>query len=959
MDATHLIDRTGAGSVIHSSTVAEEHFVDLSHTDPLAAFCFAVGVLSIVLIAASIGSARLKSRFKWLGTMGGKFALILVGAFFLLLPIAIHLPGSHGDLWPGLAQAVPATFYFTVNITGVAGELEEWTPVIHQVMGDGLLSLLYYQVLCFYTVAAPVMLALTAVDIFANGFTGLLLFAESAKKSVLGRDIYVFYDLNDNTVTLAKDLLDHVQKGGRRRRSMPLLVFCDLTSAAVADGNGMAQQVREEAYGCATVVFTPLGLESVPNHLARWTQTRCNVYYLVISDDTDDNVRATIGLCDTLTSQMVSWEMGSRAWDVERVGDRPSLTDRTRRYAGNIHVWCAHSNADDDLIFDSLPRRRPDEEIVVRLLRRHRDQGSKEERRRRIVDGLSPLMVRVRNLVEVRLLSEERQVVWDTLVNHPLTDVLDPVDVSQGLVPRQRLVVLVLGVGSFGAEAVRAAFWFGRLPGVELRIVGVDREAGRRLGELAAMWPDLMAERVPEGEPSCLADLAEPVADGGGKGDPSPTVCLVQADARTDDLSPLLAGKEVGALCWGPDGAGTCPVSLGRGSRVYAVTCLGDDELDLDVALRLHRTLSERVLDGTLDEATPPQCNPLVSVLVRSEEVLESVRNISGGEEQFGLVPFGSTEDAFSYDSILAAPWEDASVNLQAAYDAAQAAAAGRTTEVGRGRAMEDYNAYEVKKLSNRAATRFTFYRLWCLGLGDGAQHDVSGELQGRWLAKLGVAPILERLAAGDADAVATLAGVRPGPTGTGADDRAARRKALADEDASVRSRHPLLCAMGDLEHARWCAFLRANGWRAVEGGFDGLERTMAFVGRSPRPGMPLPHESMRLMRHYYLVDDPADYRDRGADCRDDPAACDRMVVAECLRILSRGYVAPEVGLPKGGGKSTADGRGDGTPGAGQAAGRAHDGTPSQEKPAVPGGGEDGGPGKAGSGGGNAAGAQS
>ncbi|GJM55746.1 hypothetical protein ATOP_14010 [Granulimonas faecalis] len=939
MDTTHLIDKTGAGSVIHSSTVAEERFVNLSHTDPLAAFCFAVGVLSIVLIAASIGSARLKSRFKWLGTMGGKFALILVGAFFLLLPIAIHLPGSHGDLWPGLAQAVPATFYFTVNITGVAGELEEWTPVIHQVMGDGLLSLLYYQVLCFYTVAAPVMLALTAVDFFANGFTGLLLYVESAKKSVLGRDIYVFYDLNDNTVTLAKDLLDHVQKGGRRSRSMPLLVFCDLSSAAVADGNGMAQQVREEAYGCATVVFTPLGLESVPGHLARWTQTRCNVYYLVVSDDTDDNVRATIALCDTLTSQMVSWEMGARAWDVDRVGARPSLTDRTRRYAGNIHVWCVHGNPDDDLIFDSLPHRRPDEEVLARLFRRNRGHGSKEERRRRIVEGLSPLMVRVRDLVEVRLLSEERQVVWDSLVSHPLTEVLDPVDVSAGLVPRQRLVVLVLGVGSFGAEAVRAAFWFGRLPGVELRIVGVDLEAGKRLGELAAMWPGLMAERVPEGEPSCLADLAEPLAEDGAEGKALPTVCLVQADARTEDLSPLLAGKEVEALCWGPDGAGTCTVSIGRESRVYTVTCLGDDEVDLDVSLRLHRTLSERVLAGTLDEATPPQCNPLVSVLVRSEEVLESVRNISGGEERFGLVPFGSTEDVFSYDSILAAPWEDASVNLQAAYDGAQAAAAGRPTEVGRGRAMEDYNAYEVRKLSNRAATRFTFYRLWCLGLGDGAQRDVSGELQGRWLAKLGVAPVLERLAAGDACAVAALAGVRPGPAGTGAEERAARRRALAAGDARLRSEHPLLCAMGDLEHARWCAFLRANGWRALEGGFDGLERTMAFVGRSPRPGKPHPHESMRLMRHYYLVDDPATYRDHGADCADDPAACDRMVVAECLRILSHGYVAPKVGLPRGGAPA--------------------DGGAERERPAAPGGREDGGPGKAGSGGGNATGAQS
>ena len=898
MDASHIIDKTAADSVIHSSTVAEERFVDLSHTDPMAAFCFAVGVLSIVLIAASIESAWLKSRFKWLGTMGGKFAIILVGAFFLLLPIAIHLPGSSGKLWPGLAEAIPATFYFTVNITGVAGELEEWTPVIHQVMGNGLLSLLYYQVLCFYTVAAPVMLALTAVDIFANGFTGLLLYVESVKKCFFGRNIYVFYGLSDNTVTLAKDLLDHVQKGAKREKPMPLLVFCNLSSAAVADGNSMAEQVREQAYGSATTIFTPLGLESVPNHLSRWTQSRCNVYYLVISDDTDGNVQAAISLCDALTSQMVSWEMAARSWDASRVGSRPALSRRTRRYAASIHVWCAHSNADDNLIFDSLPHRKPDEQIVVRLLKRSRGAGSKEERRRRIEDDLAPLLVRVRNLVEVRLLSEERQVVWDTLETHPLTCVLDPQDVSGGLVARQRLVVLVMGLGSFGSEALRATFWFGRLPGVELRIVGVDKNAEQRLGELAASWPGLMAERVAEGEPSCLASLARPVVQNAKPGAPAPTVCLVQGDARTEDLAGLLAGKTVQGMCWGKDGVETCDVCIGPQSRVYAMVCLGDDELDLDVALRLHRTLSERVLAGTLDAATPPQRNPLVSVLVRSEEVLESVRGIAGGEERFELVPFGSTEDAFSYDSILAAPWEDASVNLQAAYDAAQAAAAGRPTEVGHGRAMEDYNAYEIKKLSNRAATRFTFYRLWCAGMGDGAQSDVSGELAGRWLHKLGVAPILERLAAGDADAVATLAGIRPAPSGTGDSERAARRKALADEDARIRAEHPLLCAMGDLEHARWCAFLRANGWQGVDGGFEELERTMAFVGRTQRPGSPYPHESMRLMRHYYLTDDPNAYRDRGADCQDDPAARDRMVVAECLHILSHGYVPPKVGLP-------------------------------------------------------------
>lgn len=925
MDAKDLLHKTDPTSVIHTTGVAEQRFVDLSQTDPMAAFCFAVGVASIVLILAGVFSARLKSRFKWLGTMGGKFAIILVGAFFLLLPIAMHMHGSDGTLWPGLSQAIPAAAYFVVSITGFSGELELWTPVIHDIMGNGLLALMYYQVLCIYTVAAPLMMALTAVDIFANGFTGMLVFAESLKKCVLGRRIYVFYDLNDNTATLAGDLLSHVQRGsGHRRSSMPLLIFCNMDTGATADGNSLAQQVREQAYGCATVVFTPLGLESIPGRMAGLTQLRCETFYLVISDDTDDNVQAAIGLTDALTSQMVSWEMERRHWDVQRIGDDPGLSDHTRRYAQNIHVWCAHSNPDDDLIFDSLPHRKPDEEVVERLLRHHRGRGPKGERRRHIVDGLSPLLVRVRDLVEVRLLSEEREVVWDTLVRHPLTDVLDPVDVSTGAAPYQQLVVLVLGLGSFGREMVRATFWFGRLPGVELRIIGVDLDGGRAAGEMAASWPALMAERTPAGTPTVAADLAEHlVATVPTGADAVPTVSVVTADARSGELSDILSGGPFTATCLGDHGLEQVTQKIGPESRVYAVVCLGDDELDLDVALKVQRTLSLRVFDKTLAEAVAPSANPLVSVLVRSQEVLESVRGMAHGEERFALIPFGSTEDAFSYRSILSAPWEDAAINLEAAYDAARSTVAGTDdAPVSRVGAMESFNAYEFKKLSNRAATRFTFYRLWCLGVR-ASRDDVSEELEAHWLAKLGVGDTLQRLGMGDDEAMELLCGHRFGDHRTfSAEDRKARVAELADADAALRGRYPTVCAMADLEHARWCAFLRANGWGGAGDDFEELQRLVAFAGIHPKEKLPYPHESSGLLRHYYLVDDPATFRDHGAECRDDPAAYDRLVTVEALRVLRRGFMEPIV-----------PGLGNGIPGIGAEKARNGEGTRAPKGP--------------------------
>lgn len=892
LSATAEADATAA---IDTSRQMSERLAEVSATDPLAAVCFLIGVGCVVAIILSVASDRFKSQVKWLGTMAGKFAMILLGGFFLLLPIAMHTTAGSGYLWPKLGESVPAAAYLMFETMGFSADLSDWTVTIHTIMGNGALAELYFWLLAFYTVASPVALALTAMDVLMNGLTGFMVYFESWKKCVRRRDIYVFYGLDDNTSTLALDLLGQVadKSSDNPRDRMPLLIFCNV-EGSTGEGDSLVQQVRQDAYGCATVIFTPMPLENIPNRLAPPTQTRCNVYYLVLSDDTDENVQATIRLCDQLTTQMMVWEMIGRRWDVRNIEPKPQLRPRTEAYARNVRVWCVHDNPDDDLIFDSLPQRKPDDQLMVHLLRHNADRGSADKRRPHIETALQPLMVVVRNLVEVRLISEQREVVWDTLTTNPLTQVLDPVDVSQDIVPFQRLVVVICGLGSFGLEALRACFWFGRLPGVELRIVGVDRRARDVAQHMAAAWPELVFERVPEGMPSVRPDLERPLTDASGS-DAVPTVCFMEADARSLAMHDLLDGTPVQGFSIGPEGEEPETIVVGDSSRIYVMVMLGADDLSLDAALRLERTLSRRALAGRLSAGSPPAQNPLVSVLVRNQEVLESVRDVTHGDEQFSLRPFGSTQEAFSYERILGAPWEDAAINLQAAYTQARRVAQGLDSQVTHAEAMEAFNSYEIKKLSNRAATRFTPYRLWCVGLEANGGFP-SEEAAAQWADKLGTQALAVSLTGRDETAVRLLCGIDFPDRGLSQEDRDKRVALLRSVEEAEAKEYPVVCSLGDLEHARWCAFLRAQGWSAVDGGFDALERMVSFVGLQDDPARPYPHESMRLMRHYYLVDDPAAYRMRGAECRGDPAAYDRAIVTQAVRAMRREVIEPEYG---------------------------------------------------------------
>lgn len=904
----HLLHLTEGNPVEH-------HFIEIAQTDPVGAAGFVLSFLCLGLLVASVLSDRLKSHVKWTGTIGGKLALIMVGAFFLILPLDLHtkIRGT-GLVWPHLSGAIPSSIYVTVQMLVMQVDLATWSAAIESFMGTGPLSHLYIWLITFYCVASPIALALTAVDVFLNGVTGLVLWGDSFKKALRRRDVYVFYGLSENTVTLACDLLAHVSSDeADRRERMPLLIFCNVVNGQNIANDGLAQKVRTAALRAGTVVFTPLTLSSVPEHLSPSCRRRCTINYMLLSDDTRTNVREAVGLLNTLMGEMVAWELAARGWDASAIGDSPTLLARTKAYAARQHIWVTHSNPDDDLIFDTLPDQAPDDQIMMRLMRHHIRRGRGPGRRERIDRQLTPLQAEVRALIEMRLLSDQREVIWNALDDMALTSVLDPVDVAGGIVPQQLLVVVVAGMGSYGVEAIRAIFWFGRLPGVELRIIAMDLHGKVALGKVMASWPDLAAERTPTASmglgPQDTAGKDAPVTADGTQGEadgkagghgcgrpkdrPYPTLVALEGDCQGPLFTDLLEGERVSGWAAGTDGLESVDVSIPDEARVYTMVVLDEDQRDLDVALRVHRVLSHRILKGRLAVPAPGVENPVVALRLQNQEVLDSIREVAGDSEHMALHPFGSVAMTYSWNTIFAAPWDKGALNLQAAKDDAWALVMGGDGRETRARAMERFNAQEVRRLDDRAAVRFTPYRLWCLGLGSD-EGLLEPELHRRWIEKLGMVGVGTDVEKGDKLAMGLICGQAYGPKGWDAAARQGRVEAHRQMERQIRDRWPVAYEMGILEHRRWCAFMAAQGWQGVEGGFEGLQAMDRLVGLVPDPEHPYPHLSQRLRRDYYLVANPTEYGERGAQCGDSPEAQDRLLVAESLRAMAGQIVAPD-----------------------------------------------------------------
>lgn len=629
--------------------------------------------------------------------------------------------------------------------------------------------------------------------------------------------------------------------------------------------------------------------------------------------------------------------------------------DRLRQASTRLSLFCLESNENNGLVFDNLTGR----DNTGDLLELYPKAGG--------AAGAAALkeFERVqRTLFDLQLLNGAQEDVYDLLTEHPLFDALEPIrlvphDGSAKVIRRdddeaspdflQNLTVLIVGCGDYGTQALKACFWMGRLAGVELRVVVVEsKDARGKARRLLQEYPDMMRETIPAGHCSCRVDAAT-----GSLKDTIPTIRFCEMDATSYDFERLVDGASVSSLAVAADATlredGDPVVSrpperlIDNDAHLYAVVCTGSSTDNLNIALSIRRRVEERRIRLRIRESTPLPSTPVIATAIKDEEVFRSVECLAKkGDDEADIYPFGSLVQLYSYRRLTGSPFQAMTLDLQALYSAVNKHrdGIGSSDPFGvspqpRSTVRREFNSAEVKKLSNKTSARFAPYRVWMLGLygasgtawediASFADLDTLGTeagdhafelLEGAYLDALGLAGEHGVDAADVHDLVFGKVPSQRAPMGGQGENRVVDPHGTTMRDAYLRlqSAYPVLFAQASVEHARWCAFYRSEGWRDLaacasrptdeiparsrgeatwidaddESRIQGERRCLFEVcGARERDGVLKPngHQSGALKLHYYLCDSTSELIRRGVDCWDDPFPYDRNIVIQCLK---------------------------------------------------------------------------
>ena len=813
-----------------------------------------VMIALMVLYAMAYSLPRLAGVHDVMAGVGGEQVIHgeAIDGYFTLDSPASDLIGALA----GLAESVYAIM-LAMGIQADAGGPIELTRSFVGSLGaplPDLLTYVYSLLLVLLNAVAPLSLAAVAVtQVWTILRRWQLVGMRRGHTSA-----YLMSGLGDAEIALAKSTFDRFADD---RSGRPLIIFCNVSSSERDEHGDIIDVLSDKARGSA--IFTHRGITEVladlerPVHLLFWTLKSPfkQVFCFCLGDDYAVNVTNAIDVIGIITDRAAEVDELTGASPLDELElnddeDGPRDADdsaqcalyarfeRARTDARRYHVYCMHANQENELVFDSLAHGSTDDSVA---------------------DALSRPLCLVRLGVEVRLISRAREQAYDLLTHHPLYDVLERPDYRTDTsahfaedfmadAPTQQLYVFVAGLGSYGLEVLKGAYWIGRMRGVETRIVGIDQMGTEIDDSLKVTCPEMMTERFADG---------------------SPVVRIVEAHAFTPAFDEVLR-------------------DVPRNARIYAVVTLGDDQLNLNVALAMRRTFDDMLRDRVLDHrSSTGRCQaefPLIMPLINSSELFEAAdRMTSDRAEAFRLEPFGKTEEVFSYHNIVDEPWERYALAMNAAYrevwewrEGRMRGKRGFDAQLGRADIAAEYAEYEIKKLSNRTNVRHIPYRLWCLGIDATEYLSSEGDLLGG-----GIDLAWWRLLMGyDVEGAELLMSHHKGIVvrdGEKVCDPVAMRR----EQDELRAAYPVVCALADLEHERWLAFYRSEGWRDL---------TIAECDRLVELGLIARrkvHQSPKLRLHCYLCSNE-ELLERGIALEDDPYTYDRAAVMETPRILKQ-----------------------------------------------------------------------
>ena len=786
-------------------------------------FCAAFAVIAPLSLAAYGAASLRRARDEGSSAESGSRMWVMAAVVLTISSYVLIAPPTLScKPW---AEALVGNVFNTVDIILFKGSQDGFVSMTHDALGYGAFATFYAILIELYVLAVPFVVSVTALGVFVSNLTYWKVRWACRHK----REIFVFNGITPETEALATDI------GRRARSERAALIFCGVSKEKRNENSALIQRLRKaERF---STIYTPEPIDVLPID----DNTERDVHYFILSKSSDANVSAAIRLLDVLKRRLVEEDAAAQSYLRALEGGQGDASDEAlaqaiesiMKRARRIHLCCLHGGDEDDLVFDSMYE-------DVDSMKRGSNVPEVELMR-------ATLRNTARGNIVLNLVSEVEEKVDLLLEEHPLTDVLDiqAIDLSRYPLPgsSQKLTVVVVGLGSTGSEVVRRVFWQGRICGVELRIVGIDKGANAIRSRLEYLYPEMMEETLPDG---------------------TPTVTLVEGDVFTRDVERLF------------DESGDAAIPAD--SALYCVVALKEDTDCLSAGLGIRRALERaRGLRADGERRFPP----LIALNIKDERLRGAVDCLRNGDEHFSLVPFGSTSELYSCLNLV----ENRKVLLAAQVAAAYEEASRLDEVLGRGGERKDapldfgitvsrskvfvsFNEFEIKKASNIALAKFAPTYLTLLGFGLSYEHcsmAAGAEATRAWLSALGL---------DSRSAVPMLLNV-----------------SFADyEDYQrVGSEHPVLWNLAEMEHARWLAFYRSQGWSGVS--VEEL-RSHWRAGTIPRPGN---HQSSKLRLHCCMCDMRTLLKREG-ELNSDPenprhnkdfVRYDRLIIIELQRALS------------------------------------------------------------------------
>lgn len=471
--------------------------------------------VGILLLAAVLSFGAGKSKFAQEHNFTF-FKILFAGVFLssLFLYFPAYLMGAEGDFWAGW-QAFLLSLLDAMQVLGGGGDFDT--------ILDGIDTCPKALITCYRVWAATLFVLGPVCTV---GFVLSMLKNMSARVQywcAYFKDVYIFSDLNDRSLTLAKDI--------RNKEKKAAIVFANVAVGNEENADALAEVAKRMGAICFPKDVVTVNFKK--------HDPGKNIRFFAMGNDEAGNLDHALAL-------------------VENYRDRE-----------NTHLYVFSNQIESELLLTAV------------------DTGK----------------VKVRRINEVlalinRMLYEEGHVLFETA--QPAEDGI------------KHICAVVVGMGCYGTEMIKALAWFGQMDGYSLEIHGFDKDP---LAEekITALAPELMSAQY------------------NGVQIPGEAQYTIQIHSGVDVTSATFA-KEIEKLS----------------NTTYVLVGLSDDTANIQTAVML-RTYFERL-----------KIHPVIQAIVhntRQKNALQGITNYQG--QAYDITFLGDLEASYTREVMVSTELEE------------------------------------------------------------------------------------------------------------------------------------------------------------------------------------------------------------------------------------------------------------------------------------------------------------